>query len=620
MLVPVVGFHAGAAPRLCAIDTELFGPCTSPLSLPGLAEGDHIVRVRATDRAGNVESEPAQRLFEIDRTPPDTTITSAPAGPFHEGEGFSFHGTEDGPFECAIDARPYVRCTSGVQDLIGVPPGEHTFSVRAYDAAGNVDPTPASAPFTFTDAAPVAALTVSPDEGPANLEVQTRVSATDADTDRLDYELDYGDGTVLRGDLPEADPRTHTYGRAGRYVVRLEVSDGYVSDVVTHDVTVVLPEPLQANAGDDLVVVAGEPARLDGGGSRPLAGIESHGWTFGDGAADDGEIVDHVYGAPGTYEATLTVKAGVKTSSDTTAVTVLPAGAALGVHVLVTSGGMPLAGTDVLVTTPGGQRISAVTDGFGSARLRGLGDGEQKVLAYAPAHLPGGKAVTVKDGAGEVSIELRPGAVASATLNSHRMTYQEILDAGIDPNDPANQHVFEFTVNLQVKDPVTGETTSGGGGGYAGGSGGFIGTGTGGLTCRRLVCKGTVNGSTVFVAYHEIAPGVPSLTTLVIPFRARWLKEFFDITMTVNNLADPDFVLSNGSAMLELPPGLSLAPTARGEALTQPVGDIPGGSSGSMHWVVRGDIEGEYRLNAVYGATLEPFGRRCRCAARWRIR
>ena len=68
---------------------------------------------------------------------------------------------------------------------------------------------------------------------------------------------------------------------------------------------------------------------------------------------------------------------------------------------------------------------------------------------------------------------------------------------------------------------------------------GFLGDCTG-LVCRRLLCKGTVSGATVFIAYHELAPGVPGLTTLVIPFRARWLKEFFDVSMTVHNLGDPD--------------------------------------------------------------------------------
>ena len=36
--------------------------------------------------------------------------------------------------------------------------------------------------------------------------------------------------------------------------------------------------------------------------------------------------------------------------------------------------------------------------------------------------------------------------------------------------------------------------------------------------------------------------------------------------------------------------------------------DIDGGASGEAVWIVRGDVEGEYPLRAVYDAVLEPFG------------
>ena len=54
----------------------------------------------------------------------------------------------------------------------------------------------------------------------------------------------------------------------------------------------------------------------------------------------------------------------------------------------------------------------------------------------------------------------------------------------------------------------------------------------------------------------------PQLLWLVIPGKAKWLKEFFTVQMMVTNLADPCFVLDHGIATLPLPPGLSLAPTA----------------------------------------------------------
>ncbi|MDR1998319.1 MAG: hypothetical protein LBQ06_00005, partial [Frankiaceae bacterium] len=89
--------------------------------------------------------------------------------------------------------------------------------------------------------------------------------------------------------------------------------------------------------------------------------------------------------------------------------------------------------------------------------------------------------------------------------------------------------------------------------------------------------------------------------------RASFLKEFFEVQMVVQNLTT-GFTFDNGSATLTLPPGLSLAPIADAQSLTQPVEDIPGGQSRMATWLVRGDTEGSYDLSAVYGGTVEPIG------------
>ena len=130
--VPSYAFSSEpGATYVCSLDAAAYAACESPLELPGLGEGDHVFRVLATDRAGNVETEAAEHIFEIDRTPPDTTIISQPSGPFHEGEGFEFVSTEDGGFECRIDDLPYEYCLiNEVIDLIGVPPAS-TRSVSA---------------------------------------------------------------------------------------------------------------------------------------------------------------------------------------------------------------------------------------------------------------------------------------------------------------------------------------------------------------------------------------------------------------------------------------------------------------------------------------------------------
>jgi hypothetical protein len=96
------------------------------------------------------------RVQVVDRTPPETTITSGPAG---ESAGpaasFAFSASEAGAtFECRLDALAFSPCTSPT----ATPPltdGAHVLAVRATDAAGNTDPTPATYAFTIRHPAPV---------------------------------------------------------------------------------------------------------------------------------------------------------------------------------------------------------------------------------------------------------------------------------------------------------------------------------------------------------------------------------------------------------------------------------------------------------------------------------
>jgi hypothetical protein len=82
----------------------------------------------------------------VDATPPDTTIGD---GTVTGGSAtFAFSASEAGArFECRLDAGAFAACTSPAV-LSGLTVGPHTFAVRAVDAAGNVDPTPATRGFT----------------------------------------------------------------------------------------------------------------------------------------------------------------------------------------------------------------------------------------------------------------------------------------------------------------------------------------------------------------------------------------------------------------------------------------------------------------------------------------
>jgi CSLREA domain-containing protein len=82
-----------------------------------------------------------------DTAAPDTTITKKPKKKSTKRKAkFKFSSSEDGStFECKLDRKPFKPCDSPFKKK--VKPKKHKFKVRAIDAAGNVDPTPAKAKF-----------------------------------------------------------------------------------------------------------------------------------------------------------------------------------------------------------------------------------------------------------------------------------------------------------------------------------------------------------------------------------------------------------------------------------------------------------------------------------------
>jgi len=98
------------------------------------------------------------RLFArrfVDTTPPDTTTSGGPSGPTKDSTPTYHFATNDAgaTFECRIDSGAYAPCTSP-HTTAPLADGHHTFYVRAIDAAGNPDPTPATRNFRVDTHAP----------------------------------------------------------------------------------------------------------------------------------------------------------------------------------------------------------------------------------------------------------------------------------------------------------------------------------------------------------------------------------------------------------------------------------------------------------------------------------
>ena len=126
----------------CKIDNAAYAACTSPFTTPTQAEGAHTFSVRATDTAANTDATPATRGFTVDTVGPDTTITAKPAKRVTKKKAKVAFTSEAGArFECQLDGKAWKACTSPFKARLKL--GKHTILVRAIDAAGNADATPA---------------------------------------------------------------------------------------------------------------------------------------------------------------------------------------------------------------------------------------------------------------------------------------------------------------------------------------------------------------------------------------------------------------------------------------------------------------------------------------------
>ena len=141
----------------CRFDSDLFAPCSGPgashTATAELSDGPHVFEVRATDPAGNTDASPASGSFTVDTAPPDTTISGGPSAVTNDPTPtFAFSSQPGASFACKLDGGFFTGCGSP-KTLAHLADGSHTFSVRATDPAGNVDPTPASRTFTVATAA-----------------------------------------------------------------------------------------------------------------------------------------------------------------------------------------------------------------------------------------------------------------------------------------------------------------------------------------------------------------------------------------------------------------------------------------------------------------------------------
>ena len=154
----------GAAAFWCSVDGAPYAACgtgqTADHTLPALPDGPHTIRVRASN--GNwVDQVPVEWSWTIDTLAPTSTIHAGVGG---TSASFRFTHSESSSAECRLDTPAgtgaWQACSSSLS-LTGLAQGEHQLLVRARDAAGNVEVSPASYRWMVDTIAPTTVLDAS---------------------------------------------------------------------------------------------------------------------------------------------------------------------------------------------------------------------------------------------------------------------------------------------------------------------------------------------------------------------------------------------------------------------------------------------------------------------------
>lgn len=227
----------------CKLDDGVYSACTSTKSFESLLEGSHTFSVKASDAVGNTDLTPASFTWTVDLTPPRTTITSKPQYKTDSDSApFSFASSEAGStFQCRLDGNDFSRCVSP-NTYTGLDKGSHTFTVKATDAAGNIEQTPPQYTWTIIESF-TAAITEHPSD-PSRPESNSFSFTSNRDGATFQCQLDNGEYATCSSPAtyPGLTEDSHTFS-----VKAIEATGKEESEPAKYSWTVRLP--LSAKTG-----------------------------------------------------------------------------------------------------------------------------------------------------------------------------------------------------------------------------------------------------------------------------------------------------------------------------------------------------------------------------------
>ena len=278
--------------------------------------GIYTVTATVTDDDGAT----AQTSSDVNVQPATVLITSPSAGATTNStvhvEATAFNGNViDGMWLYVDNKAAFNAKGSELVADISVPPGLHTYQVKAWDIYGTI--TQSSVDASVVNLPPVAKLSLSALSAPSGSSI-TADSSTSNDVDGTITAtvIDFGDGTVA-----SASSSSHAYALPGTYVVTATVTDNSGAASSASATVVVTNRPPTAKlALSATSVYSGTVITASAGGSSdPDGTIATSVIDFGDGTIANGASAVHAYAKPGTYTVRATVNDNLGASATTSA-------------------------------------------------------------------------------------------------------------------------------------------------------------------------------------------------------------------------------------------------------------------------------------------------------------
>lgn len=508
----------------------------------------------------------------------------------------------------------YAKAIQFELDTSDFTTGSYELRAYAHDTAGNISEY-AIGSYTFKECTLSAPALLAVGEGWRN-ELSWTMENTD---DLLGYHVyrktSAGGNYSLIASIKNTEYTDSNVTPGTTYYYMIEAVDSrnnYVksSEVISvpTDTDDVLP---LADAGFDVMGIAAETISFSGANSWDNHYIVSYEWSFGDGTTGSGSKITHSYENDGTYDVTLTVTDSAGNSDSHTIKAYIYSNDYGYVQFKTTDKlGRILSGVKIYCEIPGVDSTDFITDANGNFKFIAP-KGTYDVYFYKNEYLPKYVPITVTGENTSQKIDLKEKELIEGELTVRNLDINEIVSLGIDVTAPENQFVYEYNLDYGTNGTLT--FTLNAMGDIIGEVNGTLQTERNGVFTTVATLKGEKDRP-VRVEYGGYAPGggIPvSVAIFNVTTQVSWLKEFYDVELTIKNNAGDTFYIQNSQAVLTLPDGLSLADTSRQENLVQTMGNkgvIGGNETKSASWIVRGDKPGSYDLSAEFTGTLMPLG------------